>query len=428
MLVFSTPSSMKDIYRDQQLNLKSGLYGTGALGPPSLVTTLEGDQHRGLRKALANAPWTIGPLKNAWESRFDDQVSLFIKKMNEHAEANRTICISDKVAHFAADILGMISFSHPFGSVENQRDEKELLANFRKGLTFFGFAGRSRFFRDTILRIPVVGQWWLPVASNDSGIGWLMCEADRQVSGRERENAEKQFEGQRDFLQYCLDARYSDGSSLTPVQKRAHVTLLIQAGADTTGTGMGSTLRFILTNPAVLARVRSEIEDAEASGLLSTPIRYDETREHLPFFVACIKESLRLNPPAPNLFPRIVPKGGKVIDGHFVPAGTEVTNNAWTIQRNKDFYGADAEEFKPERWMENEQRSFRLEAAQFTFGAGPRVCLGKEVAMLEMHKLLPEIIRRFDMEVKHPGKYIVNGGVAYNVGFLVNMTTRNIAP
>jgi len=180
------------------------------------------------------------------------------------------------------------------------------------------------------------------------------------------------------------------------VQKRAHVTLLIQAGADTTGTGMGSVLRFILTNPVVLARVREEINDAEAKGLLSTPIRYDETRQHLPFFVACIKESLRLNPPAPNLFPRIVPQGGKVIDGHFVPAGTEITNNAWTIQRNKDFYGEDAEEFKPERWMESEQRSFRLEAAQFTFGAGPRVCLGKEVAMLEMHKLLPEVSLSLD--------------------------------
>ena len=201
MLVFSTPSSTKDIYRDQQLNLKSGLYGSGALGPPSLVTTLDGGEHRVLRKALGNAPWTIGPLKNAWESRFDDQISLFIRKMNEHAEAKRTICISDKVAHFAADILGMISFSHPFGSVENQRDEKELLANFRKGLTFFGFSGRSRFFRDTVLQTPIVGRWWLPTASNDSGIGWLMCEADRQVSSRERENAEKQFEGKPDFLQ-----------------------------------------------------------------------------------------------------------------------------------------------------------------------------------------------------------------------------------
>ena len=99
----------------------------------------------------------IGPLKNAWESRFDDQVMLFIEKMQEHAATKRIVCLSDKVVEFAADILAMISFTHPFGSVENQRDEKDLLSNWRKGLTFFGFVGRCRFFRETILKLPVVG-------------------------------------------------------------------------------------------------------------------------------------------------------------------------------------------------------------------------------------------------------------------------------
>jgi cytochrome P450 len=42
----------------------------------------------------------------------------------------------------------------------------------------------------------------------------------------------------------CLDARFSDGSPLNPTQKRAHITILIQAGADTTGTSLGSALRF----------------------------------------------------------------------------------------------------------------------------------------------------------------------------------------
>jgi cytochrome P450 len=87
----------------------------------------------------------------------------------------------------------------------------------------------------------------------------------------------------------------------------------------------------------------------------------------------------------------VIPQGGKVIDGHFIPAGTEAMSYSYAIQRNKEFYGDDAEEFKPERWMESEKRNFELEAAQFTFGTGPRVCLGKDVAMLEMHKLLPEV-------------------------------------
>ena len=201
MLLFPRPSALKDIYWDPQCNQKSGLYGTGALGPPHLFTTLDGDQHRALRKALSNAPWTIGQLKKTWESRFDDQINLFVNKMNEHAAAKRTICLSDKVAEFAADILSMISFTKPFGSVENQRDEKDLLGNWRKGLTFFGFVGRFRFFRERIIKIPRVGLWFLPAVSNDYGMGWLMCEADRQVSAREKQNAEQPFDGRPDFLQ-----------------------------------------------------------------------------------------------------------------------------------------------------------------------------------------------------------------------------------
>lgn len=175
------------------------------------------------------------------------------------------------------------------------------------------------------------------------------------------------------------------------MQKRAHVTLLIQAGADTTGTALGSILRFLLTNPSALARTREELESAGKAGYLSQPILYEETRKHLPFFVACIKEGLRLNPPATNLFARLVPVNGKVIDGQVIPGGTEVTTHAYIVQRDKDFYGDDAADFNPERWMVNDKRNFELEAAQFTFGMGPRVCIGKDIGLMELHKLLPEV-------------------------------------
>jgi hypothetical protein len=199
--LFPRPSALKDIYRDPQCNQKSGSYGSGALGPPQVFSTLGSEQHRALRKAVSNAPWTIGPLRKNWESRFDDQITLLIEKLHEHAAAGRTICLSDKVAEFAADILGLIAFSRPFGSVANQRDEKDLLGNFRKGLAFFGFATRCHFFRETILNLPVVGSWLLPAPSNDSGMGWLIGEADRQISTREKQNAEKSFDGKPDFLQ-----------------------------------------------------------------------------------------------------------------------------------------------------------------------------------------------------------------------------------
>lgn len=109
--------------------------------------------------------------------------------------------------------------------------------------------------------------------------------------------------------------------------------------------------------------------------------------------VACIKESLRILPPAPQILARVVPKGGKVIDGHFIPGGVDVTSHPYAVQRDRSLYGDDASEFKPERWMVSEPRTFELEAAQLTFGTGARGCMGREVAMMEMYKLLPEVCR-----------------------------------
>lgn len=202
-----------------------------------------------------------------------------------------------------------------------------------------------------------------------------------------------------------MDARYDDGSPLNAVEKRAHATLLIQAGADTTGTAMGCTLRFLLTHPAVLRTARAEIEEADKAGKLSRPVlSYEESRVHLPYFGACIKEAMRLHPPATNLFARIVPEGGKRFrsssagagaDEFVVPAGTEITSNAYVVQRDPALWGPDPEVYRPERWFDdNDMRganASELEAGMFVFGTGPRVCLGKDIAMLEISKLLPEV-------------------------------------
>jgi hypothetical protein len=121
--------------------------------------------------------------------------------MDEHAADRRTICLSDKVAEFATDTLGTITFGEPFGAVRNQRDEKNILENWRKGLTLLGFTIRSHFFREVILKIPKIGALFLPTTSSESGMGWLMCEADRQVTRRENEDPKKRLDRKPDFLQ-----------------------------------------------------------------------------------------------------------------------------------------------------------------------------------------------------------------------------------
>lgn len=84
---------------------------------------------------------------------------------------------------------------------------------------------------------------------------------------------------------------------------------------------------YLLSHPATYTKMMAEIDTATRQGKLSaeTPPLYEEVMEHCPFYVACVKETMRLTPSAPNIFPRLAPKGGLKLNGRFVPEGTEVT-------------------------------------------------------------------------------------------------------
>lgn len=138
-------------------------------------------------------------------------------------------------------------------------------------------------------------------------------------------------------------------------------------------------------------KAEEEIQDADAKGLLSTPVQYEEVRQHLPYFCACIKEALRLEPPAPNFWGRLVGKGGSTILGQYIPEGTEITSHPYIVQRDPEYYAPDPNEFRPERWLEDETKAREMDSMSFAFGMGPRVCLGKDIATIELHKLLPEV-------------------------------------
>ncbi|KAI1859487.1 uncharacterized protein JN550_012005, partial [Neoarthrinium moseri] len=420
-LLFASSSSLKDIYWDARMNFKSELYGTGALGPPSLFDTRDGKIHQQLRKALGGNQWSIGSLKNFWEPKFDQHISLFLQKMTDIANAKQETILSDRVAEFAADIMTMVSFSEPWGFVRHGRDERGILHSWRLGLPFFGLVGRWRWFRQNIIANPNLAHYLLPAMSDKQGMGYLYAQANREVDHREmrmKAEGESFYMERPDFLQHCLDARHPlTGLPLTAVQKRAHVTLLIQAGADTTATALGSTLRFLLLNPRILRKAQEEIGMADREGKLSNPIAYEESRRLLPYMGACIKEALRLNPPAPNQFGRVTPEGGKTIDGHRIPPLVDVTTVSYIVQRDPKLYAPDPESYRPERWIDAEAvKLAEMESSQFVFGMGPRVCLGKDIAIMELWKLLPEIIRNFEFELLDIGRYIVAGGVAYNYG------------
>lgn len=154
---------------------------------------------------------------------------------------------------------------------------------------------------------------------------------------------------------------------------------------------MRATLLAIITNPSVYVKLQAEIDDADRTGLLSSPIKDSEARD-LPYLQACISEGLRRFPPITQLRERQVPPEGDIIDGHHVPAGTFIGLNAWGLQLNSVF-GSDPEIFRPERWLtQDKDLLLRMQQVhELIFGYGNTKCLGIPIATMNLNKIFVEV-------------------------------------
>lgn len=99
--------------------------------------------------------------------------------------------------------MTLFSFGMSWGFVENSRDEYGILTSWRHGLTYFAFCSRFRFYREVVLKNPVLSQWLLPKSDDQSGMGYLVKQAGRQLKQREKEIEDfgDKDAGEKDFLQ-----------------------------------------------------------------------------------------------------------------------------------------------------------------------------------------------------------------------------------
>lgn len=183
------------------------------------------------------------------------------------------------------------------------------------------------------------------------------------------------------------------------------------AGSETTGISLAAVFYYLLQNPRCYRILVGEIDGAVASRAIQDRctglVSWAESQK-LSYLDACIKEAFRLHPAAGLPLERIVPPHGAEICGHHIAGGTIVGCNAWVIHRREEIYGADVEAFRPERWLEAEKDTRKeMEACMFQFGMGSRTCIGKNISLLEIYKLVPSFLRRFEVRrwVQSCGKY-----------------------
>jgi cytochrome P450 len=148
------------------------------------------------------------------------------------------------------------------------------------------------------------------------------------------------------------------------------------------------------TNPRVLRKLQAEIDSV--GPLPESEVISDERARTLPYLSAVLKEALRWLPPAQDLMCRTVPPEGDLWNGLALPPGTEIGWNAIAIMRDPDVWGEDADQFRPERWLEAHPDKLRdMETVvELAFGGSGRYqCLGRIVALMEIKKVIFEASR-----------------------------------
>lgn len=215
----------------------------------------------------------------------------------------------------------------------------------------------------------------------------------------------------KDFFYYLLNAKDPEtGHGFTPAELWGESNLLIIAGSDTTSTALASTFFYLVHNPQVLAKaveeVRSTFEDVEeiVHGAKLTSCHY---------LRACIDEAMRMSPPVGGGLPRHVLPGGLTIDGTHYPAGIDVCVPHYTIHHNQNYY-PDPFAYKPERWLPDvaspELAKYHelAQGAFCPFSIGPRGCIGKGLAYVEMTTTMARTLFLFDMRLE-PGTSLGEG-------------------
>lgn len=164
------------------------------------------------------------------------------------------------------------------------------------------------------------------------------------------------------------------------------------AGIDTTAYSAAFTLYHLARNRECQKRLQKELKDRLPS---KTSELSSNVLSSLPYLKACVKESMRLNPIAIGTG-RILPKD-LIVSNYRLPAKTMVIAQHQVACRQSQNF-PDALVFRPERWLRNDLRNKAHPFLVLPFGYGPRMCIGRRFAELELYLLLAKIFRNFSVE------------------------------
>ncbi|KAI1374304.1 putative cytochrome P450 monooxygenase [Hypoxylon crocopeplum] len=367
---------------------------------PSLLGTEDTQTHAALKRPISG----IYSMSNVTKSEafINECVLKLVKKLDqEFSGKEETLPVFSWMHFYAYDTIMKLTVSNDFGLIQGEADRVEMFRGVDAGQTYRAMAACMPWVHALLKGSPITSVF-------EKRMGSFPRRARELIQKRRADGAAKTSD-REDLLSQILDTRKKHPEVVDERVVHGYVTTPLLAGADTVTIGLTSIVYFVGKHPEVAAKLRVELE---SSGLQMPPPW--ASIQKLPYLDAVIRESFRCHPIGAMLSRRAVPPGRSITleDGHSIPPGTAVAVSGWATHFDKDAYGDDVYDFRPERWLkgpaESEdgyaERLHRMNKADLTWGAGDRACMGKNIARCEMYKLMATLYSTFDIQLLDPAK------------------------
>jgi len=468
-LSFANPEALKTIYGLNKGMTKSDFYVVQQAvmkghSLASLFSTTDETFHARFRRCV-NAAFSMSALVQ-YEPFVDNTTRLFLTQTERLFADNPEGCDFPRWLQFYAfDVIGEITYGKRHGFIEKNEDVEGIVAYLSKLFCYVAPIGQMPWLDKLLLKNPIYLKLaqhsfidaTFPVAkfararmaerlhSPDDNLAEKNALIETTLESSSAAGYGKNKVASTDLLTKFLAAQEKAPDFMNDTLVQTMAVSMAFAGSETTAISLAAVFYYLLRTPSAMARLRDEIdtfgreggfEDTD-TGLVTWP-----EAQKLPYLDACVKEAFRMHPAAGLPLERIVPVQGIDICGTFVPGGTIVGASAWVIHRRPEIWGADADVYRPERWLVDEQavsmgmktteseekRIREMNGMMLQFGMGSRTCIGKNISLLEIYKLVPSLLRRFEIEFKDPREEweLINAWFVKQQNFNVKFQKREI--
>ncbi|CEG48480.1 Cytochrome P450, E-class, group IV [Plasmopara halstedii] len=439
-IVLSSPETIEDVMSTQENIFLRGPVGQyisyDIFGKGMIIA--DGDQWYYHRKTASHL-FSMQMMKDAMDITVQEKLGVFLDVLDIYHKRGKPFSIKKELLHFTMDVISKTGFGVELNTLKdspNRETDHEFLQAFDSACVSFAVRIQTPIWIWRIKRFFNVG--WEKVFQKDVAmmhnfINHVIMESMKKKT--ELAAKGEKMEG-KDLISLFMESNLRETEDMQIEDDeitimRDMVMTFIFAGKDTTAHSMCWFIVMMNRYPAVLRKIREEIKE-KLPGLLTGEIRVptQEQVRNLVYLEAAIKENLRLTP-STGFIARECMQDTTLVDGTFIKKGQTIMMSSFCNGRNKNSWGDDALEFKPERMINPETGKVRVYSPfKFSaFGCGPHICIGQRFAIMQLKMTLATLFSKYEVKtVEDPWKLTYEFSIAIPVKGPMEVEITPLAP